>query len=560
MLYSRRIEIQRWHRVSRRCRLPLSVVASFVAMFFWGSLSLKLLACSRPPARTKASTVVRVQLIDAQTKQPIGGRLLLIGKDGPLRIGTIDLYGKRQAKTACQLGPGALGTWDGIIVADGTAEMPIGADGCAPTPAIPFGEYEVWAWRGIEYDKWQGTWTLAPGQGTVEHTIALQRAWQPSGTLAADLHVHAFASNDSGVPNPQRVLAQAAAGIDVIALSDHNRNGDLDREIEELGLTDKMASIASNELSSNALHIGVYPVQVDPAAPAGGAPPDTQTHHATIAQLLSLANRLPGRPIVQVNHPRFRVASMFDTAAWNGVSWPPPFPLNFDAFEVLNGHTAFNAPDDRRLDESARDYYTFVDHGFLPAPLGNSDTHHLNGVHDALCRNYVYTTRAPGAAFDEAGFVAALRKRRVVATSGPWLDVEVAPTAEVASGAGPGQFVTAANGAVVVRITVRQANFMQVDRLRIWRGGPNGPELFDERNLTGRAPQLEVVVPVGGVDNWLGVDVSGETPLPVELTGTYQLEKMRPGAVPYAIISAILVDADGNGRWQRGLANLDAAN
>ncbi len=67
-------------------------------------------------------------------------------------------------------------------------------------------------------------------------------------------------------------------------------------------------------------------------------------------------------------------------------SWPPPFPLQFDAVEVLAGYTAFNAPGDRRFDDGVRDFYTLVDHGVLVAPLGNSDTHDLNWVLDGTTR------------------------------------------------------------------------------------------------------------------------------------------------------------------------------
>src|SRR5690606_37054272 len=128
-----------------------------------------------------------------------------------------------------------------------------------PSPAIPYGRYRVWAWRGVEYERWEGEVDLSANRGRVELPIALERAWTPHGTLAADLHVHAHASDDSRMPNPQRVIAQVAAGIQVIALTDHNTNGDLDAEIEALKLGDVVASIAGNELTSHAAHINAYP-------------------------------------------------------------------------------------------------------------------------------------------------------------------------------------------------------------------------------------------------------------------------------------------------------------
>lgn len=41
---------------------------------------------------------------------------------------------------------------------------------------------------------------------------------------------------------------------------------------------------------------------------------------------------------------------------------------------------------------------------------------------------------------------------------------------------------------------------------------------------------------------WIGVDAGGDRPLPIELTGTYQLEKGRTGVTPFAIINPIRVE------------------
>lgn len=522
-----------------------------------------LVGCGRKSSRTSTTTLA-VRVSDATTHQPLGARVLLIDHAGkPLHIGTIDLYGKRQAASACVFAPGVLGSWDGLILADGSADIPIGADDCTPSPAIPYGSYTVWAWRGPEYDKWEGHVDIPAGGNVVALNIPLARAWTPHGALAADLHVHAAASNDSHVPNPQRVTAQVAAGVQVIGLSDHNNNGDLDAEIADLKLGNVVTSIASNELSSEAAHVGVYPVIVDANAPQHGGPPAALLEKASASELLRIARSLPGQPIVQVNHPRFRVTSMFDSLGWNGTSWPPPFPLDFDAVEVLNGHTAFNVSNDRRIDEAVRDFYTFTDHGFLVTPLGNSDTHHLNGVHDALCRNYVFVDDPRVAPFDEAGFINALRHRRVEATSGPWLDVEVKTSDTASASVGAGQAlqlapVAAQPARVWVDVTLQQANFVHADAIRIMVGTPTGPSVAQTISVVASQPNhWSGWITVGNTDTWLGVDAGGDTPLPIELTGTYQIEKKRTGVTPFALIAPILLDVDGDGRWRRGSADVD---
>jgi len=412
----------------RRTRIAALALAAVAALVL--ALVVAPWRHRTPPAPRSSTTTLALRVTDRGA--PVAARVLLIDAGGaPLHMGNLDLYGQRQGGAACAIAPGVVGSWDGLILGRGVAEVPVGADRCVPSPAIPYGRYRYVAWRGIEYERAEGEVDLSEGRGRVELAIALDRAWTPHGTLAADLHVHAYASGDSRLPNPQRVIAQAAAGVQVVGLSDHDVNGDLDAEIAALGLGSAIASIASDELSSDQLHVGVYPVKVVRGAPHAGGPADAAVAHAGAQQLFDLARTLSGRPadrtVVQLNHPRFRVTALYDGTRWDGVAWPPPFPLGFDAVEVLAGYTAFNAPGDRRFDDSVRDFYTLTDHGHLIAPLGNSDTHDLNWVLDGTTRTYVYVDDPRVAPFDEAGFVAAIRARRVVATSGPWLDVEAAP-------------------------------------------------------------------------------------------------------------------------------------
>jgi hypothetical protein len=280
------------------------------------------------------------------------------------------------------------------------------------------------------------------------------------------------------------------------------------------------------------------------------------------AQVFELAHRIAARPpeqtVVQLNHPRFRVTALYDDARWDGTSWPPPFPIDFDAVEVLAGYTAFNAPGDRRFDEGVRDFYTFIDHGRLIAPLGNSDTHDLNWVLDGTTRSYVFVADPRTQPFDEAAFIAALRKRRVVATSGPWLDLEAAAE-QGAPTVGPGQALAAAGGRVWVDVTVWQARFVHTERIRITVGGPAGPRLAHTVDVPPgvRSHRWAGAIEVGAADTWIGGTADGDTPMPAELTGTYQQDRWnRPGVTPFAIASPILVDADGDHRWRRGEADL----
>ncbi len=506
-----------------------------------------LAACDRDPA--PATTVLALRVTADGT--PTAARVQLFdqskGGTEPLHAGSIDLFGARQGATACVIAPGVTATWNGIVLAAGTAELPVGADRCEPSPAIPYGRYRVVAWKGIEHERWEGTVDLSAGRGRVELAIVLERAWQPTGWLAADFHVHAHGSNDSNMPFAQRAAAQAAAGIQVTALTDHNVTGTLADAIREVGLDGVLVGLPSIELTSDQTHANVFPV------PLGSEPPAASIVGASPTALFAAARAFPGDPIVQLNHPRFRVTALFDGTGWDGTSWPPPFPRGFDAFEVINGFTAFSVDGDRRIDDGVRDLYTFTDHGWIVSAHGASDTHDYNWVHDGLARTYVHAPGVQVQPFDQRAFVAALRAHRTLATTGPWLEVTVA-AAQGAPGVGPGELARADQGAVWVTVTVAQARFVKLERIRITVGTPAGPTLVHTLPVPPnvRTHTWSGRLDLGTQDTWIGVTTDGDTPLPVEQTGTYQRDKWRrAGNTPAAVITPVLVDADGDGRWTR---------
>src|SRR4249919_1468856 len=95
-------------------------------------LTLALVACGKRPAEKPHSTTTLAIRVTDQGK-PVGARVLLFDQnDQPVHIGSIDLYGKRQGAAACSIAPSVVGSWDGLILADGTAEVPIGMDACVP--------------------------------------------------------------------------------------------------------------------------------------------------------------------------------------------------------------------------------------------------------------------------------------------------------------------------------------------------------------------------------------------------------------------------------------------
>src|SRR5262245_8250597 len=146
----------------------------------WLAIAALAIACGKPAKPRVSTTTLAVSVTDMGT--PVGARVLLFdAQNQPVHIGTIDLFGRRQGAGACSIAPGVLGSWDGLILAYGVGEVPIGHDACVPSPAIPYGKYHAWAWRGIEYEKWEGDVDLSANRGRVELKIELDRAWTPQG-------------------------------------------------------------------------------------------------------------------------------------------------------------------------------------------------------------------------------------------------------------------------------------------------------------------------------------------------------------------------------------------
>jgi len=92
-----------------------------------------------PIVRPKVSTTTLVVRV-TDGDHTVGARVLLIDRKGqPLRMGSIDVYGARQGSAACPIATGVVGSWDGLILGYGQAEVPIGVGPCGPAPAIPYG-------------------------------------------------------------------------------------------------------------------------------------------------------------------------------------------------------------------------------------------------------------------------------------------------------------------------------------------------------------------------------------------------------------------------------------
>jgi len=482
---------------------------------------------------------------------------------------------------------GALATWNGVALWNGEARIPIGttwdvpANGCpdeAGVPAsrqgIPFGRYLVVAARGLEYELTTAEVDLGPGHGEVSIDLPLSRTVDTRGYFAADMHIHSGSPDGTGswdslVSPADRVKTEAVAGVEVVVSSDHDYVTDLGAPIARLwpGGAPPLASIVGDEASASFGHFNAMPVAVDAANPVtnGALSPD-QVQLMSPKQLFARLHALPTSPLIQLNHPRLPFAAYFNDVKacdWHDLSQLPRCSLDFEAIEVLNGWLACAG----KVHETLDDWYALMGFGATLTATGNSDTHGSSNIEAGFPRSYVRVADDSVPAFDEGEFVGAVRARRVVATTGPFLTLRVGSEAE-------GGMVTLSDmttpGQVPVSIRLQASSWVRVDVVRLLVDG-HVVKSWNVPVANGVPASLFEIdnEPVAiTADAAITAEAEGATPLPPWMVGQFLLDPgivklcgdpAQPGMIPFAVTNPVFVDADGDGVFRAGMSAARAA-
>lgn len=418
--------------------------------------------------------------------------------------------------------------------------------------ALPPGDYRILASRGP-------LWSVSVKEMTVESGRLVPLEIQPPvrlldhpGWLSADFHVHSAPSDDSGLSVRQRIADFVASGADVIVSTEHDVVFDYAPTIEALGLSDRIKSLVGVEITSTfpgprtphtAGHANAFPLTVDPTAYRGGAP---RSQNRRLGEIAHEVHALPGRPLLQLNHPREAsfdsgLGSYFSHLSVVGEPHDPTLPLtaegnrallevvadggtrdlDFDAVELLNGSLM------DRYRAARADWFAFLLQGEVRTATANSDSHTAAQI-VALPLNYVAYSAEPGEELNVEDFVEAVRQGRLYGSSGPLLEAEL-------EGRGPGQRYTGAQGEL--RISVRTAPWVPVGEFRVFVNG----ELQSRHSL---AKEREFSIPLQfGVDSFVTVEAEGHAP-PDSIYA-----QVAPGYTPFAFTNPIFIDANSDGLW-----------
>ena len=358
---------------------------------------------------------------------------------------------------------------------------------------------------------------------------------------------------DSPVATVDRVIANAAEGLEVAVASEHNVVADLEPIVRELHLEGALVQIAGDELTTDASrkpwgHANVWPLAVDASKPRNGAPP---VRDLTAHEIFEALRKGAGAAdvVLQVNHPRTGVTGYFDQLKFDrarGEGTEPGYDAAFDALEVWNGRNV------ESRQPVIDDWRALLRTGHPVTATADTDTHGIVGQEPGYPRTLVRVDDdAHLAAWDAARTADLVRgvkgRRDVVLTNGPMLRVSAngAPIGGVAKGR-----------LVTVKVHVECAPWIDVDTVRVARArevaGDAGEREAKARANTrtvklaptksgARAADVTFVVRADA-DDALFVVASGARPMTPVLAG------VASEIAPWAMTGAIWVDADGDGR------------
>jgi|GEM_PF-5826625 len=483
------------------------------------------------------------------------------------------------------------------------------------------GRYWIQLSKGPFYDTWFD-FVQIEEMHTHEVSAVLHRVVDDARYVSADFHQHTVNSPDSKTAIEDRALAYVAEGIEFFTSSDHDRVTDYAPYLEKLGLSRFLKTAIGIEVTPFAFgHFNAWPILKDSSVASNGA-----IDWGRDGELLALTPdeifktmRLRGAAIVQANHPRNpdnsmdfqayfdRSGLMVDPKSGFLSSFSPYlfvspsllrlpeqtslFSQNFDAIEILNGfHFSNNQNMQGRIEDTQaeavmRDWFAFLNTGFLPAIVGVSDSHKLINETTGYPRTLVNIDKQN---IDVELVARAVKQGRAVATNAPFVDVLIKniKTKQIYYMGDVSQ-ISQDDDLVLLVYTQTPPQF-SVDKVEVFvntfAASPlpvdmNSKKRINERLMPTYERNLTPVLlkrPNGGQvfvsyveiplhitrDAFVVARVSGQTPLFPFLPTVGSADKNfktqtasqffihKKGAVPLAITNPIYVDRDGDGQFK----------
>lgn len=416
---------------------------------------------------------------------------------------------------------------------------------------IPGGHYWIYASRGPDHSLARQEVTLTDGEITTVDLALAPIGLRPPGWVGADLHVHGHASFDSGLPDRDRVRSLVAAGLDVIAATDHDYVTDYAATVDELGVGDRLLvmgglettplipylELPGEDLPKVIGHFNFWPLTPVPSSPRGGAPWDERLEPGALFDRLDPLIGPDG--VKMINHPWDEPTFGRDLGYLRAIGFDPrqPIPktadgsrngmlqrrsdgghanLDWDVMEVQNGAGADEWMKTRPL------WFALMSAGHPVPGAANSDSHGLRDNQIGWGRTWVQVASPPTA----ASFDRALKQGAVCAGSGVFIDVAIGPPGAPRRGLGLAPLVPQPGD--VVAITVRAPPWVPVTSVRavtsagermLASGLAQPADPFGTDGVVRWQGEIALAELVGAGDDWLVFEAGLPPPAYLDLDG-----------------------------------------
>jgi len=418
---------------------------------------------------------------------------------------------------------------------------------------VPAGHYWAYATGGPDHTLARRELTVDEGEVYALDFTVEPIDLRPPGWLWADLHVHGRASFDSGIPDLDRVRSFAAAGVDVIAATDHDYVTAYQDALIAAGVDDRMVVLGGVETTQLIPfmevpgddfprvigHFNFWPVVPDPLAPRGGAPWDELVEPGELFD--RMAPLVGDDGLMMMNHPWDDSQFGRDLGYLRAIEFDPRRPIpaaddgtrqgmlvrrpgggrrnvDFDLIEVMNGAGPVNPMRTRPL------WFSLLSQGYVKAGAANSDSHGLSDAQIGYARTLVDAGTAV-AGFDTAAFDRALREGRAAGGNG----VVVLATIGRTQRTGPSLAPYVPVGDDWIDVEVRAPPWIPVTELRITTSAgtvvvaqgdqlvhPDDPYGVDGVVRIRWTGLLDDILPGGG-DDWIVVEAGMPFPIAADL-------------------------------------------
>lgn len=417
-----------------------------------------------------------------------------------------------------------------LLEEDGTASF-----------AVPAGAYWLYATRGPFATISRAAVDIRDGEATTSALVVdAIDGIVPAGALSADFHVHGGASFDSSLPDRDRARTFVAAGIDVVAATDHDVVSNYATAIDTLGIRDRIVVLPGVETTGQILfylppgqgnvprvvgHYNFWPLPFDPDVPRNGAPWDERLEPGALFD--RVAALMPERGVIQMNHPFTVLSFGRDEGFLSAIGYDPRHvvpehpdedtpeaqlrqrptggrsALDYDTQEVMNG------TETKQFAHYRVGWHSFLSQGILRAGTANSDSHTMATDLLGYPRNIVLGGHTV-TGFDRPRFDADVRAGHMIGTNGPVILASV-------DGRWPGLDAFAPLPGAILSLEVRAAPWIPVSEVRVVVNGKvvktitglaSPPDPFGKEGVVryrGSLPLAELLAGVAD-DAWIVVE------------------------------------------------------